>query len=125
MPTKKKTTTMKQAVVKKKPAAKKKTARSRAKVQPVMAKLDMPEPEPEPAPSPEPMPSPDAGSGALDCKDCGHLPLSANAVVGMLALVILVLSVVVLASVMTISSQAFQIDVFNQHGSILDLFVRN
>jgi hypothetical protein len=71
-----------------------------------------------PAPVP-PMPGPDS-----TCGSCSHIPFGVNTMMAIMAVVILLLSVTVLTSVMVISSQTFQIEAFNSHGSLIDAVVK-
>ena len=86
------------------------------------------DPVPTPPAAPEPLPDTEAPGPEMHpddtCENCNHLPVHTNAVLGMLIAVIAVLSITVLASVMVISSQAFQIDVFNSNGSFIKSVVR-
>lgn len=78
--------------------------------------------EPVVEPLPEPiMPGPEK---ALSCSRCDHIPGRVSVVIGLLAVVIVVLSITVLASVMIISSQAFQIEAYNSSGGYIDNVAR-
>lgn len=76
----------------------------------------------EPIPGPT-MPGPEMDNNQ-SCPRCDHIPGRVSAVIGLLAVVIVVLSMTVLASVMVISSQAFQIEAYNSSGGYIDNIVR-
>lgn len=78
--------------------------------------------EPVTEPPEEPtMPGPET---LQSCSRCDHIPGRVSAVIGLLAVVIVLLSVTVLASVMVISSQAFQIEAYNSSGGYVDNVAR-
>ncbi|MBU0645993.1 hypothetical protein KJ611_00750 [Patescibacteria group bacterium] len=94
-----------------------------AGVKPLMATCDDCGPQAMLKMADEPMPGPKIET-VQSCNNCDHVPGRVNAVIGLLAVVIVVLAVTVLASVMIISSQAFQIEAFNSAGGIIDNLVR-
>lgn len=83
--------------------------------------------DPDPSPATEPdMPEaptnvpvePVQSQYVTSCTNCGHMPLSVNAIVGVLVAIVFTLSSLLVASSMLINSQAFQLRVFNAHGNI-------
>lgn len=115
MPTK---TVRSHKIAKRPVARKRRIARSGMETVPtVMASLEPMPPQTiqDPMPMPaEPMPGP--SSDVADCGNCGHMPVTPNAVLGILVVVVFMLSTVVFASAMIISSQSFQINAFRANG---------
>jgi len=104
------------------PAKKKKkassTLKASAKKKPVQEKIvvtKVKEPEP-PMPVP-PMPGPESSN---TCTTCGHMPMNANALVGVLVAVIAILSMVLIGSTIIIDSQSFVIQAATSGGTVAD-----
>ncbi len=51
------------------------------------------------------------------CKNCHHVPLGVNSVLTILVAVIFTLAAMLMASAVTMNSQSYQLEVFNQSGS--------
>ncbi len=60
----------------------------------------------------------------LGCVRCDHLPMGVNAIMSMLIALVFTLSALVIAAAMTIHSQAFQLNAFNQTGHASDVVAR-
>ena len=135
----KKAVSKKKPVAKKKKTTKKKSMAAEAALAPVtmiaIDDVDQPEPEtPEPpsVPPMEPMPQDEpkddghleSSSEGGSCTTCRHMPVSVNAVVGVLSILALALSIAVITSLLTIESQDYQIRAFNAGGAYLEEVAR-
>jgi hypothetical protein len=65
-----------------------------------------------------------ASPSAMSCSRCEHIPVGVNAIMSMLIALVFTLSALVIAAAMTIHSQAFQLNAFNQSGHASDVVAR-